>query len=130
MPVLRFLSLFILYSASDDSHLRKLPKARRSSDRDVKGWTHKSHRGGNPYSTSTSLIGMSKKETKELDLAKGFDELETLTAWFERGEADIDEGLEKFERAMTIVDALQKRLSIAENKVRDIKKKFKLDETL
>ncbi|MBP9869032.1 exodeoxyribonuclease VII small subunit [Patescibacteria group bacterium] len=73
---------------------------------------------------------MPKKETKELDLTNGFEELETITSWFERGEADIDAGLEKFERAMTIVDALQKRLSVAENKVRDIKKKFKLEETL
>jgi exodeoxyribonuclease VII small subunit len=65
-----------------------------------------------------------KKETKDIDVAKGFQELEDVAAWFERGETDLDAGLEKFERAMQIADALKKRLSIAENRVKEIKKKF------
>lgn len=65
-----------------------------------------------------------KKETKDVDVAKGFTELEAITSWFEKGETDLDQGLEKFERAMVIADALKKRLSVAENKVKEIKKKF------
>ena len=68
-----------------------------------------------------------KKDSKEIDIAKGFQELEEISEWFERGEANIDQGLEKFERAMAIADVLKKRLSAAENKVKEIKKKFNLE---
>jgi exodeoxyribonuclease VII small subunit len=66
----------------------------------------------------------SKKDTKNIDVAKGFKELEDISAWFERGETDLDQGLARFERAMEIADALKKRLAAAENKVKEIKKKF------
>ncbi len=65
-----------------------------------------------------------KKETRSVDVAKGFKELEEIAAWFERGDADLDQGLQKFERAMVIADALKQRLAQAENKVKEIKKKF------
>ena len=67
-----------------------------------------------------------KKDSKDIDIAKGFQELEQISAWFERGEANIDQGLEKFERAMAIADVLKKRLAQAENRVKEIKKKFNL----
>lgn len=67
---------------------------------------------------------MAKKESKDIDIASGFQELEEISAWFERGEPNIDQGLEKFERAMAIADVLKKRLAVAENKVKEIKKKF------
>jgi exodeoxyribonuclease VII small subunit len=70
---------------------------------------------------------MPKKDSKEIDIAKGFQELEQISEWFERGEANIDQGLEKFERAMAIADVLKKRLSAAENRVKEIKKKFNLE---
>lgn len=65
-----------------------------------------------------------KKEGKEIDVSKGFAELEEISAWFERGEADVDAGLQKFERAMLVADALKKKLDEAENKVKEIKQKF------
>lgn len=68
-----------------------------------------------------------KKESKPIDVAKGFKELEQISEWFERGDADLDQGLEKFERAMAIADALKQRLVAAENRVRDIRKKYHLD---
>ncbi|MFZ2803993.1 MAG: exodeoxyribonuclease VII small subunit [Patescibacteria group bacterium] len=67
------------------------------------------------------------KDPKEIDVAKGFKELEEIAAWFERGEADLDQGLMKFERAMVVAEALKQRLSLAENKVKDIKKKFNVE---
>ena len=72
---------------------------------------------------------MPKKETKEkeIDVAKGFQELEQIAAWFEKGETNLDQGLEKFERAMGIADALKQRLLQAENKVKEIKTLFHLD---
>jgi len=65
---------------------------------------------------------------KDVDVAKGFQELEEIAEWFEKGEADLDKGLEKFERAMTVADALKKRLAVAENRVKDIKRKFESNE--
>lgn len=65
-----------------------------------------------------------KKEGKDIDVAKGFAELEEISGWFERGETDIDAGLQKFERAMLVADALKKKLDEAENKVKEIKQKF------
>ncbi len=65
---------------------------------------------------------MAKKTSA--DLSQGFDELEAIAAWFEKGESDLDEGLVKFERAMQIADALKKRLALAENRVKEIKKKY------
>ena len=67
---------------------------------------------------------MPKKETKQIDVAKSFEELEALTGWFEKGDGDLDQGLQKFERAMEIADALRKRLDLAENKVKEIKERF------
>ena len=46
-----------------------------------------------------------KKESKDIDVAKGFKELEDLAEWFERGEADLDKG-PKSSSAMTVADAL------------------------
>jgi exodeoxyribonuclease VII small subunit len=69
---------------------------------------------------------MPKKETKQIDVAKSFEELEALTDWFEKGDGDLDQGLQKFERAMEIAGALKKRLDEAENTVKEIKKKFQI----
>ncbi len=66
----------------------------------------------------------SKKEGRKIDVAKGFEELESIADWFEKGEGDLDEGLKKFERAMALADALKTRLDEAENVIREIKKRF------
>jgi len=70
---------------------------------------------------------MPKKESKDIDVAKGFKELEDIATWFEQGDGDLDAGLAKFERAMAIADVLKKRLTEAENKIKDIKKSHNLD---
>ncbi|MBP9863940.1 exodeoxyribonuclease VII small subunit [Patescibacteria group bacterium] len=65
-----------------------------------------------------------KKESQDIDMQQGFKELEEIAAWFENQEVDVDQGIEKFERAMVLADVLKKRLSLAENKVKEIKKKY------
>lgn len=70
---------------------------------------------------------MAKKTSADIDLSNGFEELEAIADWFEKGETDIDEGLKKFERAMLIADALKKRLTAAENTVKEIKKKYQAE---
>lgn len=64
------------------------------------------------------------KTTKKIDVAKGFDELESIAAWFEKGDGDLDEGLVKFSRAMEIANTLKTRLDEAENVIKEIKKMF------
>jgi len=63
-----------------------------------------------------------KKKTG-LDFAKGFAELEEITQWFERGEPDLDQGLEKFKRATELAKALRGRLTEAENTIKEIRLK-------
>jgi exodeoxyribonuclease VII small subunit len=51
-------------------------------------------------------------------------ELEAITAWFESSDADLDQGLAKFERGMELAAALKEHLSLVENKIEKIKLKF------
>jgi len=66
---------------------------------------------------------MSSK-AKQLNFAKAFEELESITEWFERGEADLEEGLKKFERGLELAKMCKEKLAEVENKVVEIKKKF------
>lgn len=67
---------------------------------------------------------MAKTTERKIDVAKGFEELEAIASWFESGDGDLDEGLQKFERAMVIADGLKKRLDAAANTITEIKKRF------
>ena len=51
-------------------------------------------------------------------------ELEEITAWFESGEVDLDQGLVKFERGMELANKLKEHLAQVENRVEKIKVKF------
>ncbi len=56
---------------------------------------------------------------------KAFSELEVITEEFEKGEIDIETGLKKFERGLELAEQLKKRLGEIENKVIEIKGRFK-----
>ncbi len=58
---------------------------------------------------------------KKLDVTAAYQELESLAAWFERGEPDLEAGLAKYERATELVHLLQDRLQEAEQKIRQIR---------
>ena len=64
-----------------------------------------------------------KLKPEKLNVIKAFTELEEITEWFESGEADLDAGLKKYERAMELAEALRVRLEEAENKITEIQKK-------
>ncbi len=66
------------------------------------------------------------KSTK-IDVSKAFKELESITEWFESENADLDEGLKKYERAMELAESLRKQLQTAENKITEIQRKHNLD---
>lgn len=61
---------------------------------------------------------------KEINFAKAFEELEAITAWFERDGTDLDEGLKKFERGLELAKFCKEKLADVEIKVETIKKKF------
>lgn len=62
-----------------------------------------------------------KKTDGEMDVSKAFEELEQIAAWFESGKTDIDEGMNKFERATELARSLKDKLSEAQNRIREIR---------
>jgi exonuclease VII small subunit len=50
------------------------------------------------------------KKKSDLDFAAGFKELEDIAHWFERGEPDLEQGLQKFTRASELAKALREHL--------------------
>lgn len=63
---------------------------------------------------------MAKKKS-DLDFAASFQELEEITRWFERGEPDLEQGLQKFARASELSKLLRERLTEAENVIKEVR---------
>ena len=66
---------------------------------------------------------MSVKKDKQ-NFQEAFSELEALVQEFEKGEMDLDDSLKKFERGLELAAQCKERLSVIENKVKEIKAKF------
>lgn len=52
------------------------------------------------------------------------DELNELTAWFESDQVNLDEAIHKYERAMKVLDEMEKYLKTAQNKIKKVAAKF------
>ncbi|MFH1252782.1 MAG: exodeoxyribonuclease VII small subunit [Candidatus Uhrbacteria bacterium] len=70
---------------------------------------------------------MAKTIKSTTNFSQAFEELEQITAWFEKGEADLDEGLKKFERGLELAKLCKGKLSEVENKIKELKLKFEGD---
>lgn len=68
------------------------------------------------------------KQQEKFNFGEAFSELEKITAWFERGDVELEEGLKKFERGLLLAQKLKSRLKEVENKVTEIKAKFEDEE--
>ncbi len=66
---------------------------------------------------------MTKKADKST-FAASYAELEQIIAWFEGGDADLEEGISKFERGLELAEACKGRLAELENRVTLIKARF------
>ena len=66
---------------------------------------------------------------KPFEFDKALTELEEITAWFESGNIDLDAGLAKFERGMTLAGQLKAHLATVENRIEKIKRRFGPDGT-
>lgn len=64
---------------------------------------------------------------KPFNFEASLTELDQITQWFESSDADLDAGLEKFERGMVLAASLKEHLSKVENRIEKIKAQF--DET-
>jgi len=68
---------------------------------------------------------MTSKKSEKGNFGTSFSELEKIVAKFENEEVDLEEGLKDFEHALALARSLKERLSVVENKVVEIKNKFK-----
>ncbi len=68
---------------------------------------------------------MPAKKNDKASFGSSFAELEKIVERFEHQEVDLEDGLKDFEQALTLARSLKERLSSVENKVVEIKKKFK-----
>lgn len=66
---------------------------------------------------------MADKKDKH-SFEEAFNELEKLVKEFEKGELDLDESVKRFERGLELASLCKQRLSLLENKVKEIKAKF------
>lgn len=65
----------------------------------------------------------SKSEPK--NFKEAFEQLEKLVTEFEKGDLALEDALEKFEQGLVLASFCKKHLQQIENRVVDIKKKFK-----
>lgn len=64
------------------------------------------------------------KQAKDFDFGAKLKELEVITAWFESEDADLEEGLRKFERGMELAGTMKQYLATVENRITTIKQRF------
>jgi exodeoxyribonuclease VII small subunit len=62
--------------------------------------------------------------TKAFEFERSLKELEAITAWFESADADLDQGIEKFERGMELSQELRAHLDQVENRIEKIRQRF------
>lgn len=65
--------------------------------------------------------------SNNLDFSKAYQELQTLTAEFEKGNLDLDKAIPKFKRAMELAKQLKQRLSELESTIEEINLDSKKD---
>lgn len=70
---------------------------------------------------------MKQQQKAKESFEKLFSELEKIVAAFESGNLTLDESMREFERGLTVALACKKRLREVENKIREIKERFKED---
>ena len=63
----------------------------------------------------------------QFNFEQSLKELEGITQWFESSEADLDQGLVKFERGIELAKQLKTHLDAVENRVENIKMRFNGD---
>lgn len=63
---------------------------------------------------------MSEKKTSS-SFNKQYKQLQTIVAWFEQEDIDLEEGVKKFEEGSKLVKELKNYLETMENKIKELK---------
>lgn len=58
---------------------------------------------------------------EKFNFAEAYKKLEQITAWFEKENIDLEEGIEKFEQGAKLVKELKEYLEKMENKIKELK---------
>lgn len=58
--------------------------------------------------------------------AAAMKELETLNQWFQREDIDLEEGLEKLQKAKVLIQYCQKRLGAVESEFKELRQSFEV----
>jgi exodeoxyribonuclease VII small subunit len=66
------------------------------------------------------------KKKLNLDVGQALKELENIAAWFESGEPDLEQGLQKFEHGLELAQLLRTRLNETENRIKEIRERVKV----
>jgi len=61
---------------------------------------------------------------EKFNFTKAYEEIEGINDWFQGENIDLDQALQKYERGLELINKCKKRLSEAENKFEEIKKKY------
>lgn len=60
----------------------------------------------------------------DFNFSEALAEVQEINDWFKESTVDLDKGLKKFRRGMSLINKCQKRLEEAENEFEDIKEEF------
>lgn len=58
------------------------------------------------------------------NLSQQLTELDTLLAWFDKPDVDLEEALEKFKIGLALTEDIKKQLAKVENKITILKERF------
>lgn len=62
---------------------------------------------------------------KEIDLTQSLKKLEEIVEWFEnRGEVDVEKGIEKVKEGVALIKSSRERLKKVENEFEEVKKEL------
>ena len=72
------------------------------------------------------MTKQSNSNSGAIPFGQGLGELEQITAWFESDTIDLDDGVAKFERGLSLIAQLRSQLETVENRVEKIRADFAL----
>ena len=67
-------------------------------------------------------------DKEKFNFTKAIKELEEINRWFQSGDINLEEGLNKFRRGLELIKSCRKRLKKVENEFTEIKKDFAVEE--
>ena len=67
-------------------------------------------------------------DNQNFNFTKAIKELEEINRWFQSGDINLEEGLNKFRRGLELIKSCREKLKKVENEFTEIKKDFSVGE--